>query len=205
MASEDGRIQKKSVEKWKSHNGLKEPMRYNYKLNEASMVIDLGGYSGTWSRNIIEKYNCNVHIFEPFPRWYKHCTDLFKENHKVKVFQQGASNKNELAQLFDGGQGASLHLTAPNSEKIQLIDFAEYISTIEKVDLLKINIEGEEYAVLDTLYKNNMLTRIDNIQIQTHPFVKKARAKYMKMDYQLNTTHKKTYFYPWIWENWKLR
>ena len=83
MASEDGRIQKKSVEKWKSHNGLKEPMRYNYKLNEASMVIDLGGYSGTWSRNIIEKYNCNVHIFEPFPRWYKHCTDLFKENPKV--------------------------------------------------------------------------------------------------------------------------
>ena len=73
------------------------------------------------------------------------------------------------------------------------------------MDLLKINIEGEEYAVLDTLYKNNMLTRIDNIQIQTHPFVKKARAKYMKMDYQLNTTHKKTYFYPWIWENWKLR
>ena len=68
MASEDGRIQKKSVTKWKAHNGLKEPMRYNYRLNESSFVIDLGGYSGNWSRNIVEKYNCNIHIFEPFPR-----------------------------------------------------------------------------------------------------------------------------------------
>ena len=97
-----------------------------------------------------------------------------------------------------------MHLSG--DETIELVDFAKFAEDRQdKIDLIKINIEGEEFAVLDTLYKNNMLSRITDLQIQTHPFVNDARAKYMTMDYQLNTTHKKTYFYPWIWENWTLR
>lgn len=204
MASEDGRIQKKSVEKWKKHNGRQELMRYDYDLNENSVVYDLGGYKGDWAYKINEKYNCKVVVLEPFPRWFKHCENRFSNNSKVEVYCVGASDRFKQATMSDGNQGGSIHLSG--DETIELVDFAKFAEDRQdKIDLIKINIEGEEFAVLDTLYKNNMLSRITDLQIQTHPFVNDARAKYMTMDYQLNTTHKKTYFYPWIWENWTLR
>lgn len=205
MASLDDKIQKKSVEKWKAHNGRKEPMRYNYALNENSVVYDLGGYRGDWAHEINKKYNCRVVVLEPFPKWFKHCENRFVNNPKVEVYGVAASDRFGKAVLSSDSQGSSLHMKSVNTETIELVDFAEFMSHDNKVDLIKINIEGEEFAVLDTLYKNGMLSRITDLQIQTHPFVKNARAKYMTMDHQLNTTHKKTYFYPWIWENWTLR
>ena len=201
----DIKIQKKSVEKWKKHSGHKEPMRYNYDLNENSVVYDLGGYRGDWAQKIYDRYKCNVILLEPFPRWFKHCENKFANNPKVEVYGVAASDRFGKAVLSDDSQGSSLHTKTRHTETIELVDFAEFMSHENKIDLIKINIEGEEFAVLDTLYKNGMLSRITDLQIQTHLFVDNARAKYMTMDHQLNATHKKTYFYPWIWENWTLR
>lgn len=204
MASEDVRIQQKSVVRWKLHNGIKEPMRYDYKLDENSIVYDLGGYKGDWAAEINKKFNCKVLVLEPFPKWFNHCKTRFADNPKIEVYCVGASDRFEQATMSDGNQGGSIHLGG--DETIELVDFAKFVEgRQDKIDLIKVNIEGEEFPVLDTLYKNNMLSKIKDLQIQTHPFVKQARIKYMTMDYQLNTTHKKTYFYPWIWENWTLR
>jgi FkbM family methyltransferase len=205
ITSHDRQIQKLSIANWKVDNGREEPMRYNYDLNENSVVYDLGGYRGDWAYKINEKYNCKVILLEPFPRWFKHCKERFENNPKVEVYGVAASDRFGKAVLSDGDQGSSLYLKTPNTETIELVDFAEFMSHEDKIDLIKINIEGEEFAVIETLYKNGMLSRITDLQIQTHPFVDNAGAKYIAMDQQLNATHKKTYFYQWIWENWTLR
>mgnify|MGYP006245289443 CR=1 FL=1 len=34
----------------------------NYNLNEESVVMDLGGYTGVWAQQIINKYNPRMYI-----------------------------------------------------------------------------------------------------------------------------------------------
>ena len=46
-----------------------------------------------------------------------------------------------------------------------------------KIDLLKINIEGGEYEVLENLIENDLIKNIDNIQIQFHDFVFSRRKE----------------------------
>lgn len=40
-----------------------ENLRYNYDLNEDSVVFDLGGYKGEWTEKIFSKYRCYIYVF----------------------------------------------------------------------------------------------------------------------------------------------
>ena len=63
----------KSKGQWNSHL---EDKRYQYNLNESSTVIDLGGYTGGWAKQIANKFNCKVHSYEAVERYFS------KINHK---------------------------------------------------------------------------------------------------------------------------
>ena len=64
-----------------------------YDLNEDSVVMDLGGYTGIWAQQIIKKYNPNFYIIEPLPEFYNILVDKFKENKKVNLLNVGASDR----------------------------------------------------------------------------------------------------------------
>lgn len=44
------------VQKWIRDNG-DNTHNLNYDLDENSIVMDLGGYTGVWAQQIIKKYN----------------------------------------------------------------------------------------------------------------------------------------------------
>lgn len=76
---------------------------------------------------------------------------------------------------------------------------------IEVVDLIKINIEGGEYDLLDEIIANNWLSKFKNIQVQFHDFViENPRERMEKIQKELAKTHQLTYQYDFVWENWKL-
>ena len=76
---------------------------------------------------------------------------------------------------------------------------------IEVVDLIKINIEGGEYDLLDEIIANNWLSKFKNIQVQYHDFViDNPRERMEKIQKELAKTHQLTYQYDFVWENWKL-
>ena len=69
---------------------------------------------------------------------------------------------------------------------------------------MKINIEGSEYDLMESLIlkKNHLL--VDNFQIHFHDFVienAKERMKNIQLD--LSKSHTTTYKYEFVWENWK--
>ena len=47
--------------------------------------------------------------------------------------------------------------------------------------------------------------RIDNLQIQFHEFVPKASERVRDTQKSLERTHKPTYQFEFVWENWKLK
>ena len=73
-------------------------------------------------------------------------------------------------------------------------------------DLIKINIVGEEYEVLEILLKNNMISIFKNIQVQFHDFiVDNAKERMIAIQKKLALTHVLTFQYEFVWENWKLK
>jgi len=73
------------------------------------------------------------------------------------------------------------------------------------VDLLKINIEGGEYELLESIVEDEyLISRIKNIQVQYHTFVKNHVERRSFINSNLEKTHTRTWNYDWVWENWKI-
>ena len=53
------KLNKDEITKWFKDNG-DYTHNLNYNLDENSVIMDLGGYTGVWAQQMIEKYNPNV-------------------------------------------------------------------------------------------------------------------------------------------------
>jgi hypothetical protein len=86
-----------------------------------------------------------------------------------------------------------------------IIDIAEWINKndIQSIDLMKINIEGGEYELLERLIDTKMISRIENIQIQFHNITNESHLRMEYIQKRLEETHISTYQYRFVWENWK--
>ena len=177
---------------------------FNFNLDENSVVFDVGSYLGEYYNKITQKYNCNVHAFEPVPEFYNKC--LSTKPNKVILNNLALGNKdctfnissqdNSSSEFFEGG-----------SIKCQKIDFNKYLNThnIDKIDLLKLNIEGGEYEVLSHLIYHNQIKNIDNILIQFHYLEGDCIGEREKIIDRLKSTHEPVFKYPFVWEHWKLK
>jgi FkbM family methyltransferase len=140
---------KESLDRWFKDNGDKTH-RINYDLNENSIVFDIGGYDGGWSSDILEKYNCNIYIFEPIKEYYDIIVERFYGNNKVRVFNFGISNKDEEVYISNNTASSSIHIEGNHKEKIILLNINTFIEneSLNSVDLVKINIEDVYMGLL---------------------------------------------------------
>jgi len=191
---------------WFSNNG-DQTLRLNYNLDEQSVVFDLGGYQGQWASDIFSKYLCNVYIFEPYEKYYQQIKQRFIKNAKIKPFNFGLSNKEERLDLYISGDASSVYKTGSEKIQIQLKDVIQFLKNhkIEKIDLLKINIEGGEYDLMERLTADPMIQNIANVQIQFHEFVPNSKYRMNEIQRKISETHFLTYSYEFVWENWQLK
>jgi FkbM family methyltransferase len=187
---------------WYKKDGDKN-LRIDYKLGPSSVVYDVGGYHGDWAEDIHKKYGSTVEVFEPVERFVKLLEKKFTGNKKIHIYPFGLSDKNEVATISLEEASSSLFKTKDASEKIKLVAAHTVIKPNEKIDLMKMNIEAGEYALLEDLLKHDLVKNITNIQIQFHVFIDNADARRKKLHSELSKTHELTYCYPYIWENWR--
>lgn len=180
-----------------------EAMRYEYDLNENSMVVDLGTHMGTFTRGITDKYNCTVIGFEPIREFY----DKAIQNQTPKVTIHNCALGAEDCQRVFGVAGDSsgqFVTNQPNAQGVLVIDVCVLHSMCPNgIDLIKINIEGGEYEVLNRLIECDMVKNIRDIQIQYHMVVGDYQSKRANISLELAKTHHLTYCIPYIWENWR--
>jgi FkbM family methyltransferase len=191
---------------WFRDNGDKTH-RLNYDLNKNSVVFDLGGYEGEWSSEIYCLYGSAIYIFEPYDSYFEKIKGRFLHNKDVHVFQFGLSNSNYNAQLSIADNSSSMFRKGENSVEIKLKDASEFLrnNKIEGIDLMKINIEGGEFDLLEHLIVTGDVRKIKNIQVQFHDFVPNAEQRMKSIQINLQKTHELTYQYEFVWENWRLK
>lgn len=195
----------KNIYKWQDDRG-DQTLRLSYPLNENSLVFDVGGYIGSFAADIFCKYNCNIYIFEPVTESYEKIKVRFSNNLKVKVFHAGLSDRSSTAKISVNGTSSSVFKTnSENTEEIKLISVVDFIKdhVIKEIDLMKINIEGGEYFLLDSLIEHNLLDITRSYQIQFHKFIPDAKEKRGNIRAELSKTHRLLWDYPFVWESWE--
>jgi FkbM family methyltransferase len=94
-----------------------------------------------------------------------------------------------------------------HTEQIRLVAIDTFLdeSQITSVDLMKVNIEGGEYELLEAVLDKGLMPRFRDIQVQFHDFFPGAHDRMSAIRQRLRATHDATYQVDFVWENWRRR
>jgi len=140
------------------------------------VIFDIGANVGDWSKFVIDEYqemNYKLYMFEPSTFAYDKMIQNIQSTNNIKQFKIGFGDKSETIKIYfdeeaQGSAGAFIK-DAKYSEEIQIdtIDNFCQANKIEKVDFLKMDVQGYEYNIL--LGSKEMIENgnIESIQFET--------------------------------------
>jgi FkbM family methyltransferase len=202
-----GDLQARDVLRWRKDKG-DQTLRLDYPLSAGDVAFDLGGYVGDFAAAIHERYGCTVYVFEPVRDFFLACQSRFAGNEKIRCFNFGLSSSRQVAQIsVDGDASTTARSTTGKVEAIQLEAFDVFLEQagIHEVALLKINIEGGEFDVLEHLIGTQVISRMRHLQIQFHDFAQDAVSRRNWIRTALGHTHRLSWNYHFVWESWSRR
>ena len=174
-----------------------------FELDETSLVVDLGAFKGLWAKKIVDKYHCKIYAFEPVNKFI----NTLKSNigKKGRVFRYAVGNSNRTDAMYVSGDGSSLiNIVGPTiNVKVRCITEVFNELNINTIDLLKINVEGLEYEILEKIIEGKWLPRIKNLHIQFHREPPQHVERRNRIRKELFLTHKELYCYKFVWEGWR--
>lgn len=182
-------------------------LRFHYHLGPESTVVDVGGFEGNWTADIYDLYACKVYCFEPVKAFADKITQRFSHNPRIFVYSVALGGSDRTEKISVIGDRSSTIVDDPSSSQIKVVDTVQFFHdhNIKHIDLIKINIEGGEYELLDNLIEGNYIKNISNIQVQFHNFLPTAKERMGKIQSILSKTHELTFQFPFVWENWTLK
>lgn len=193
------------VRRWYADGG-DDRFRFAYTLGPDSLVLDIGGYEGQWASDLYSRYRCRIVVFEPVAEFARSIAARFAHNDAIEVLQCGLGGTSRSETIHIRGASSSTQRKKNKSapETIQIIDAEKWFreNDVDTVDLMKINIEGGEYELLERLIATGSIEKVDNIQVQFHNFTHDAPQRMERIQRDLARTHMPTYQYRFVWENW---
>lgn len=179
-----------------------------HDINESSLVIDVGAYTGVWSEKINSKYRPNLIILEPVSKFRNLLVDKFKSQNNVTIVPYGLGSPGKFKiNLADDGSSLFQSSGSGDCEEIQIVSFDEFVkdNEIKAIDLMQINIEGSEYDLLKQILASDLLRRIKKLQVQFHTNIHDAVQKRQHIRKELSKTHNEILNFPFVWEVWELK
>ncbi|MGH8224458.1 MAG: FkbM family methyltransferase [Woeseiaceae bacterium] len=197
------REHRRHVQQWWADGG-DDRFRFDYDLGPDSLVLGLGGYEGQWASDIYGRYRCRVRIFEPVSRYADNIRRRFARNGDIEVFPFGLGKSTRSETLYIRGAGSSIYGKKAEAEEIRIVDVADWFAAQQpgRVDLMKINIEGGEFELLERMLDTGLTKRVRDIQVQFHNISFGAERRMERIKSRLAETHVPAYQYKFVWENW---
>lgn len=184
--------------------------RHSYNLKDSPTIFDCGAFKGEWTIKMLEKYkhlNPTFYCFEVVNDYVIYLNKIFSDNPNVNIFPFGLGfgNHKITFQISDIATSVYLSGSSHNLQEGNIVDFSSFVieNSIANIDLLKMNIEGGEYELLETIIDSGFVINCDNIQIQFHNYGQWSIERRNKIKTSLSSTHFLTYDYEWTFENWK--
>jgi FkbM family methyltransferase len=168
-------------------------------LNKDSIVYSIGiGEDISFDLDVIRHFGCQIFAYDPTPDAIAYVTRL-EPDPRFIFYPIGLAAVDGVT-AFSGSQGSDVSQTLPDQDTDVLRNRSELpvnrISTLmlnnnhDEIDLLKMDIEGFEYAVIDDMLSSNITPKC--IIVEFHHFqrrdpesTKQAVRKLIKVGYQL--------------------
>ncbi len=171
------------------------------------MVFDVGAFRGEWSAGIARRYGSRVYAFEPDPTSFPDLLARLGGDSRVAAFEYGLGGAERTADLALAGLGSSLFGSeAPLGVRpVTIRDDVAVLDELglDRIDLLKINIEGGEYELLERLIAAQWLPRVRLLMVQFHEWHPGAYRRRRAIRRALRRSHREVWCYRWIWELWR--
>ena len=178
--------------------------RYNYKLKKGSIVFDLGSFRGEFVDNIYNNNNI-YYLFEINNKNFLFLKEKYKKYKNVYIFPYGLGSDNLRGLSTGDGAGGKFLKNNEGLIKIRNFDVFCKLNKINKIDLLKINIEGDVYDLVRFLDYKNYLSKINYIQIQHHDFAENSLDLILENHRIISKTHNLDRSFPFVWDFWSLK
>ena len=158
----------------------------NNSTNKGSIIYSIGiGEDVSFDLEIIEKYGCNVFAFDPTPKSVSWVNKNVSNNNFN--FSPTGISKEKGSRLFylpkdnKHVSGSLEKISTINQEMAVKLDFDTLKNQMKKnnhhkIDLLKMDIEGSEYDVIDSIINDNI--EVNQILVEFHPhLIQNGRKK----------------------------
>jgi len=176
-----------------------------FELPDNPIIFDIGGFNGDWTQIALDEYTApTIYVFEPVKQFYEKIKKRYADKKNVKVFHFGLSDSTTSLEISVSGDASSVFKTNGASETIQLKSIVEFMKEegVYHVDLAKINIEGEEYRLLEHLVKLPELNIFNNFLIQFHKFVDNYEERRRLIQKELSKYYDMPFNFEMIFEGW---
>ncbi|WP_321341015.1 FkbM family methyltransferase [Breoghania sp.] len=145
------------------------------------IVIDLGAYVGEISKEFAY-YAKKVYAFEPHPEIFKRLQENTRTRSNIECVQAAVSEEDGVCTLFSDPepdetkltQGSSImlgksNLSYENSFEVKTISLPDFIRSLdEDVALIKMDIEGMEYRIINSLIESGVMTKVGMVYVEDH-------------------------------------
>lgn len=197
-------FKEQETERWFRENPNEE-RRFVFNISPESIVLDVGAYDGEWAKGIADRYGCNIFCFEPSVHQCDKAHALLA-GLNVKVFPFALGSETRKISLVDAENSTSCFATnaGPMIDAEQR-DVAEAFEALglKRVDLIKINIEGAEFDLLERMIEASLIERCVRILVQFHPIVSQCSERRASIRESLASTHTEIFNYDFVWELWE--
>lgn len=193
-------------DRWRAAKG-DQTLRLDYPIDDKSLVLDFGGFEGEWATNISDRFGSSIIIFEPIPEFAKNLSNRFEKNPKIEICAYGLGSEDRTETIYLNSDGSSMFTKEGESITMQVANSTTWFNNrkIEKIALAKLNIEGAEYELLETLIRGDIIRKIEHIQIQFHEIAPDSRVRRKAIQESLSKTHELKWCYEFVWESWTLK
>lgn len=152
---------------------IQEHTFFDRFLGSGAVIVDLGTNVGRFAVEMTQTFDCYCYAAEPNPR----CYEAIPKSDRIKAFnvaiaaQQGITDfyiadNSESSSLYDKGVMAIKEKVSVPTQRLE--DFVRSLD-ITRIDLLKLDIEGAEIEVFDSL-SDQFLNNISQITVEFHDF-----------------------------------
>lgn len=179
-----------------------EELRYDYDLKPDDVVIDAGCFEGRWAFEMNRKYGCHVHAFEPVPDFFQRCQARFENSPQIYLRRAALGDRIGLVQIGVTGDSSGMFNSAATRQvEVPMTTLQRVLEelSLTEIAVLKLNVEGAEFPILEHAISHGYITAFRNIQVQPHHIAPDAELRWEAILTCLRDTHDITWAAPWCW------
>lgn len=151
-----------------------EYSKSDFEINDKDLIIDVGSHIGLFALLVSQKCkNGKVFCYEPTQENYDFLLKNIKNNQLTNIhpFNCAVSDTNEMVKVYLNRDqaGHSMYMQSNEFLEVQSITLQKIIddNNIDKCALLKLDCEGAEYGIIDSL-PDHYFEKIEKMIIEYH-------------------------------------